>query len=407
MPPPRPQDYAVAHFYHGIDNDPRFQGVGPAPVNEERQGDQPQAAPQSEVAKVDVEIPLNTSIPGAVVTTRAMSFPENILPADFISQLIHFMGLEKDSAKLGYKFHNEKKGDPAHELESEEDVRMAFQSFFTLQKRAISRKVLIQVKNLAPAPPPLAASSSKKRKQEQVQSEAEAKPELTGCKKELEILQSRLTCSVRGHRGENRWCYVDPKDPQNHHYLGIRELTLWAREAHNNGTDLSSEGFVLPNCSEFDKFREDKHSDAKRRKKDKAAPTVTIDAINLPPVTVNIPASQQSGYTPLTRDTHNTPTKRKVQRWADADDYDSDGGVTPISDILHALHRKMPASNFPQYEQKLKDEGIDYACNAVGLDSAFFASTVGMKKGAIGPFLRELRKGAAKKAAKDVIEVSD
>jgi hypothetical protein len=56
----------------------------------------------------------------------------------------------------------------------------------------------------------------------------------------------------------------------------------------------------------------------------------------------------------------------------------SDTKVTPITDVLARLHKKMPALNYPQYELMLRKEGIAYA-NAVGkFEKEFFINDIGM-----------------------------
>jgi hypothetical protein len=50
---------------------------------------------------------------------------------------------------------------------------------------------------------------------------------MTPYAKELKIVKEKLHCSQ--HRGENKWCWVDPNAPNNHILLALNDIQLWAK----------------------------------------------------------------------------------------------------------------------------------------------------------------------------------
>lgn len=67
-----------------------------------------------------------------------------------------------------------------------------------------------------------------------------------------------------------------------------------------------------------------------------------------------------------------------------------------ISTILAALHTIYPALNYPQYEQRLRQQGICYAINAAAFEASFFISKVKMAEGAVAAFMAQVNKQITK-----------
>jgi hypothetical protein len=72
-------------------------------------------------------------------------------------------------------------------------------------------------------------------------------------------------------------------------------------------------------------------------------------------------------------------------------DGSQDGESLPLSNILTDLHLKFPKLNLPQYEAALEEHGIVYSESIADFDRNFYV-TLGMAQGAVGPFLKGVRK---------------
>lgn len=90
--------------------------------------------------------------------------------------------------------------------------------------------------------------------------------------------------------------------------------------------------------------------------------------------------------------TSSTKRKRETDDPSSDEDSSDDEAVILISDVLNALHAKRPALNYPQYEAALTKAGIAYASAALDFQKAFYESEVGMPKGAVGDFMRAVKK---------------
>lgn len=99
---------------------------------------------------------------------------------------------------------------------------------------------------------------------------------------------------------------------------------------------------------------------------------------------------------------------RKRGRDELSDDSDSDEDNTiPITDVLRELHARMPDLDFPKYEVALKHQGIAYARSVLDFDKGYLKEEIGMPAGAVGEFLRGVKKilkGKAKEAKRARME---
>ena len=79
--------------------------------------------------------------------------------------------------------------------------------------------------------------------------------------------------------------------------------------------------------------------------------------------------------------------------------YDSGNGTEALllETVLDALNTKYPQSNFFQYQDRLHEQGIIYAVNALNFGHQYYMS-LGMSEGAIGTFLEELKKATRRES---------
>lgn len=153
-----------------------------------------------------------------------------------------------------------------------------------------------------------------------------------------------------------------------------------------------------PNILQLDKVFNDRHSEAKRRKKNDSTPTINI---HMPPMhdILNTPRK------------HRSSKSRAEESDAGPNSSDSDDGI-PIGDVLKTLDKRYPANSFPQYESRLQAEGIWYLQGTHDCDREFYTQTIGMSKGAVGLFMKEVKRArkrhtVARHAAQAVVPDDD
>ena len=88
----------------------------------------------------------------------------------------------------------------------------------------------------------------------------------------------------------------------------------------------------------------------------------------------------------------------------DSSDSESESDVEPIpiASVLDKLDGKRSALKFHQYKAALERDGIAYACSVGDFDREFYVKRIGMAEGAVGPFLRGVKRmlDTSRKAAK-------
>jgi hypothetical protein len=161
MPPPCPQDIAVALFNRAIDN-PGFDAAAGADDHDEDDEDEnidpqlmglphTQAAPGelplcdrnslfltlSPAGRVIVRVPINDKV------TRDIEFQHDIPCADFRDRIMAAMSLDPATAQLGWKTSDESKRAPAHQLSSDSDIDNAFKTVLGIQNNPRRKKEII------------------------------------------------------------------------------------------------------------------------------------------------------------------------------------------------------------------------------------------------------------------------
>lgn len=109
----------------------------------------------------------------------------------------------------------------------------------------------------------------------------------------------------------------------------------------------------------------------------------------------------------LFSDTNDSPTRIGSKRSHDSIDdsnseLESDSEPISIASVLDKLDGKQSALKFCQYKAALEWDGIAYACSVGDFDQEFYVKKIGMAEGAVGPFLRGVKKmlDVSRKAAK-------
>lgn len=144
--------------------------------------------------------------------------------------------------------------------------------------------------------------------------------------------------------------------------------------------DLDRNCLIPPNCLSLDKLRECASRHIIRKSTIKPEPVPIHVHINNNPFSASHAANE-----PL-------PGLKRTHSVASISSNDSqDGESLPLSIILADLHLKFPKLNLPQYEAVLEEHGIVYGDCVADFDRNFYIS-LGMAQGAVGPFLKGVRK---------------
>lgn len=185
---------------------------------------------------LDFSIPLNTAVVGAQVSRTTLRLPCDIPFADFWDRVCARMGLDPEHAELGYKFPQDRVGDPPQVIATDEDLRRAIEAGQGAVRRARSRKVELVIHNLVrpcgffydcnthgcQKPPTETPASAKKRKADVL--DAQDVENVISYKDELRALEQKLKCSRH-----IRYCYISPIDGQ-HSSVDHDSLTFWAKK---------------------------------------------------------------------------------------------------------------------------------------------------------------------------------
>ncbi|EDR12464.1 uncharacterized protein LACBIDRAFT_311891 [Laccaria bicolor S238N-H82] len=363
MPPPRPQEVAVAAAMHLLNHN------SPDDSDEEnidpqlRRQEQTQAYKETDT-QVTVRIPINNSL------TRDIDFSTAIPCGDFLDRIFAAMNLDPTAAQLGWKTNDEPKRAPAHQLSTPADIDNAFKTLTKMKSSTRRQKeVVMVIVHLNPTPPEVA---KKKVDGNRITDFAYSA--------ELRIVQEKLRCAL--HAGPNRWCYVSPDHPADHIPLGYEEISLWARKIHDNSADPDC--ITPPHCLRLDDLRQR----ASRVRK----PNTKTDT---PPIHVHI----NNGPLGNSRITNNSPSptrglKRLNSSTSDSSE-DSNAESLSLSLILDDLDVKFPKLNLPQYMPLLEEKGIVYVESVFDFDRKYYID-LGLAEGAVGPFLGGVKKALAR-----------
>src|SRR5271170_2296731 len=99
-------------------------------------------------ARVEVQIPIKPKTAGGAVSTRLVSFDEDISSGDFLSRVCAYMDLPLDEAQLGYKWNFERRRDPPHRLLTCEDIKEAFEKAIQLSSSKRRKEVIMEIVDL-------------------------------------------------------------------------------------------------------------------------------------------------------------------------------------------------------------------------------------------------------------------
>ncbi|KAJ7089961.1 hypothetical protein C8R44DRAFT_648573, partial [Mycena epipterygia] len=295
--------------------------------------------------------------------------PADIPPTDFFSRIHALMNADPAVAILGWKESTEHHRYPYHRLSSPQDLQDAFKTLVRLQSGRRRKPVVMEVVNLEVQP------DGKTTKQPEKPSETELTVP------ELRKVQDKHTCTQ--HPGRNRWCYVmrpNSKFPGKHVPLDLELVSLWARKMYDGEVD--EDCITPPNILNLDALAERGHPREERCARGRGQPAML-------PIHIHVGGSGNA----LREVDTNADASRKRTREAYSDDSDSDDDSSlTIQDVLQDLNNMFPALNYPQYSEALTSKGIIYASSALDFDKTYYKETVGMADGAIGTFVKRVRK---------------
>ena len=99
---------------------------------------------------IPVEIPLNTGVPAGSVTYETISVLDSIPFAEFKALVCERMGINTDTAILGYKFPKDARSGDWHDLSDESQLRFAIRRGRGLISRATkyADRVKLQIHNM-------------------------------------------------------------------------------------------------------------------------------------------------------------------------------------------------------------------------------------------------------------------
>ncbi|KAJ6456520.1 hypothetical protein C8R45DRAFT_795249, partial [Mycena sanguinolenta] len=269
--------------------------------------------------------------------------PYDISAIDFFSRVHAQMGVNPETAVLGWKESAERRRDPYHRLSTPQDLKDALKQLLALQRSLRRRRpVVMELVNLEVQPD---GSATKK---------AEKASETVLTLPELEKVQAKLTCAE--HPGKNRWCYImGPKSahPGKHVEVGIDVVSLWARKIHDG--EANEDCVNPPNILRLDELAERGRTREERSVRGHAQPA-------LPPIHVHVgPGSGSSADSHILRDVDPNIALKRSRAESSGDDSDDEVDVLPITDVLNALDSKYPDLNYCQYADALRAQGIVYA----------------------------------------------
>ncbi|KAI0373101.1 hypothetical protein BV20DRAFT_1050023 [Pilatotrama ljubarskyi] len=421
LPPPRPEELAVAYALAGLNAPEGFGGPlaqRPEPVQQQPlEGPLDYVAPPAQQApaaaaghgahyrpaagpeEITVLAPINTTKEGEPVIQATFKLSSTLSPVDFLHNIRRFMGIEGDGhARLGYRIQPANRSEAFLRFETVEDVQNAVSATLTRMKRAISRVVQLEVTNLDYRPdaarPAAGGGGGNAGQRNPPQKSTDI-----AYSEELRIVREKLACAHCSIiKGGQAWCYVD-RTVSEHVPLQPEHLTLWARCMHDGLCDRDCRN--PPNCLALDKLR----GDAKRATRMAEQRRKKGNGVGLPEIHVHV-GSPLHGRSPnrhrssrhkrRSRRKHSSsppPTSDLSSSSSESmasSDHEEDEAL-PISDVLSVLNATQPAACYPSFEGALVAKGIIYAHSALYFDAGWYVREVHMPEGLVRPFLHQVK----------------
>jgi hypothetical protein len=100
------------------------------------------------VHRITVSVPLHSGLIGGVTATEELIFSTDISFDNFYSKICDKMGLEHQSAILGYKFNKDLRRDPYRDLTNEDQFTAAMAEGADLIECARTRRVVLEIQNM-------------------------------------------------------------------------------------------------------------------------------------------------------------------------------------------------------------------------------------------------------------------
>ncbi|KAJ7198515.1 hypothetical protein GGX14DRAFT_665834 [Mycena pura] len=299
---------------------------------------------------------------GALPVKVRLSLFRDIEPADFLSRVRANQDVD-DTVALLWKPSNAKKSDPAKPFSTAADAAAAIKFVIDLNDNA-RRTDKLTVNIIDPRPSQKPEKLAKEPKETEL-----------AYREELAIVKQKLACDdcTTGYCFRRRAPNGDHIGP--HKAIDMGGMTLWARMMKNNPTAVPRDCTIPPNNIKFDELL---NNDPSLRRQCSSCPQ--------PDIHIHLP----HGSLGPTYTTHNAtdaePLLGKRKHDEPADNEEADEIIIPVDDLLAELDKKMPSSNFLQYQSKLVNEGIIYCHQLAGFDKADLIG-LGIKRGVVADLL--------------------
>ncbi|KZP17770.1 hypothetical protein FIBSPDRAFT_956878 [Athelia psychrophila] len=310
----------------------------------------PQCAPPGQNTRPEDIVDLQFSIPRNTATVRAKGtvvvFWCDIAFTNWLFCVCEIMGLNVNTAELGYKYNGQRVGDHPTQLLSDNDLCIAISMGQGMATRMITKTLCIMIYNLKPPTQVPTAARGKKQCADADEDDAThiyAAPQLSSWPFLL--------------------CY---KATGEHIELNVFTLTLWARKMVTNEATLEEP----PNILSFDRCP---------TKKPQASGSSLVA-----PIEIHNHISTMTPAAPLT-DRGGQCTLNTLTSQALLSHPDDDTMYLTMAQALHELDDIMPGHNMVQYLAHFRNHGI-YRLDSVNhVDITTPGPTIHMRPTA-GPF---------------------
>ncbi|PPQ81018.1 hypothetical protein CVT25_014526 [Psilocybe cyanescens] len=289
-----------------------------------------------------------TCIPVNNNATKDIEIEVDITLQDFLSCMCANMGLDPQTAQLGWKAPNDVKQGLARQLATEDNLKTAFHDLLKMKHSVCRmREVVMCIIHTNPCP----VEELKKKTDGNCTTNF-------SYREELQIVQEKLS-----------------EKPNEHITLGLEVVMLWAQKLKDN-PEVDHECIIPPNCLSLDHLH---------KRKCRASGKKTGTNPTAQPIHVNITNNPLAGSTSANLFSYASHGAKCTISYSSDDDTDSKS--LSISDVLAEIHVRYAKLNFPQYEDILANKGIVYAESAMDFDKDFYLE-LGIPEGAIRPFMK-------------------
>jgi hypothetical protein len=293
-----------------------------------------------QVHQLDVSVPINTGIEGGVIRYESFQVAANISYNDFRTLICERMGLDFQTAQLGYKFSHDLRGPRASNLATSDDFRRVISEGVKRLSRARTRRVILEITNLVclflitsltqldvslkdPAPLTVAPRKTRKHKGDK-ENQCIVGPVASKHKIES-LLNSHLTSAMAAAAANIQINFCNQPPLSNNSNIGKQHFNVLTLPASPDIHIPASRRLLNGDSSTTDMG---------------AIDTDSIHEVVHPEADIHIPNSSATDMGAIDTD----PVNKVV--------------YPEVGDALHDAHLGLPAVNFPALADTLIAQGI-------------------------------------------------